>query len=211
MEFTFEEQEINGEMIRIPVILYHKKKAPGEKPEVDHIERGGYQEDRVTAPFHRKAQELIRGGIYYIEKHISEGHEQHSGRPAIVVSDVSEGEHGSVVTVVYLTSRVKSYSRTRMLITSSGIVATALAEQITTVDVRRIGAFLGLCTFEEMEALKKCIRNHLGMRYITAGSAHPEMQNDYIKQLEAQNAALQSQLREQQSITWDLERRLKRY
>lgn len=209
MECTFEEEEIDGEIVRVPVIRYHQKKAPGEKAEAERIERFGRDPNRVTAPNKRNAFDLIRGGIYYVRKHHSEGHEMHSGRPAVVVSDVSEGDHGKVVTVVYLTSRDKHYSRTRTLVTSSGIVATAMAEQITTVDVERVGSFLGLCTFEEMVAIKKCIRSHLGLNAPDSDKIDSSAKDDYTRQLEAQNRALQTQLREQQSIIRDLEQRLK--
>ena len=49
-----------------------------------------------------------RGEIYHIHEIEVTGHEQHSDRPAIVVSNDVGNEHSPVVEVVYLTTQKKN-------------------------------------------------------------------------------------------------------
>lgn len=141
------------------------------------------------------AKEIIRGGIYYVKKHFTVGSEQHSGRPAIVLSDVTTIGYTSIVVVVYLTTKSKQDRNTHVPIASSGRVSIALCEQLTTVDISRLGDFLGLVTPEEMTAVKRGIASALGLQLRTAEPfSSSEEDKARIAQLEAQLYAMEREL-----------------
>lgn len=202
MNFTYEDQEIDGEIVRVPIIQEMDMTGKGRIKNEERI----YPEP--SKPYNRDTYQFIRGGIYHIREHLTEGSEIHSGRFAVVVSDVMMNGDNEVVTVVYLTSKEKPFSPTRTQITSSGIVSTVLAEQITTVDIHRIGSFKGLCSPQEMSAIKKCIVRHLGLGVNTENMEKNPETDRYIRQLEQKVKALEDELREQKSRADYLQRRL---
>jgi mRNA-degrading endonuclease toxin of MazEF toxin-antitoxin module len=104
---------------------------------------------------HSKEQQ---GGYYeyqswrYFLCQLSEtvGSEERSGRPAIIVSNRLCNKHSPVVEVVYLTCQHKPPLPTHVRIDSAGRCSTALCEQITSVDVSRLGDYKGHLTDREM-------------------------------------------------------------
>jgi len=113
------------------------------------------------------SDELVRGGIYYIKDSLTEGAEIHSGRPAILVSDVKSAYFGNTVSVVYLTSREKLMNATRVKIYSAGDRSIALCETIDTIDVEKVGTFIAMTTPKEMMEIKCALAAHLGIRKTT--------------------------------------------
>lgn len=234
MQFKLEDRRVSGKIKKVPVIEYVKSERAEDQEPVQEVQTAPAEEEapvqeqseppapeRTAAeekpqapvpatkrPYHRKAYNLIRGGIYYIQKGIPTGHEQHAGRPAVVVSDIAEGDFYDVVTIVYLTTQDKRKTPTRTPITSSGRVSTALAEQVDTVDVRRVGVYMGLATPREMTAIKRCLASHLGMTYSSYLYNDSTDTGEYIKKLEARIESLEYQLREQTEISEQLRRKL---
>ena len=96
---------------------------------------------------------INRGDIFYVNPSETVGSEQRSGRPAIIVSNPLCNEHSPVVEVVYLTCQYKKPMPTHVRIESAGKHSTALCEQISSVDVSRLGDFKGHLTDREMAAL----------------------------------------------------------
>jgi len=154
------------------------------------------RQKRIAAYEQRNGTNLVRGGIYYIKKHLSEGSEIHSGRPGIIVSKqpYSSGLH-NLVSVVYLTTRVKRPSPTRVPITSSGTDATALCESITTIDVTKVSDLIGVCTEDEMAAVKNALAIYLDI-HIDSGLDTDSNHHIRIANLESEISALEDQLRE---------------
>ena len=93
---------------------------------------------------------INRGDIFYVNPSETVGSEQRSGRPAIIVSNPLCNEHSPVVEVVYLTCQYKKSMPTHVRIESAGKRSTALCEQISSVDVSRLGDFKGHLTDREM-------------------------------------------------------------
>ena len=93
---------------------------------------------------------INRGDIFYVNPSETVGSEQRSGRPAIIVSNPLCNEHSPVVEVVYLTFQYKKPMPTHVRIESAGKRSTALCEQISSVDVSRLGDFKGHLTDREM-------------------------------------------------------------
>ena len=75
--------------------------------------------------------EIHRGDVFYIEKrNDTVGHEQWSGRPAIIVSCDEINRGNSTVEIVYMTSQPKTENPLHVPIFAMGRRSTALCEQI---------------------------------------------------------------------------------
>lgn len=206
-EYRLEEVSVQGTTVFVPCVRKIGEPETEGRMDLARIQSED-EEPRPSAPNCRTAEQIVYGGIYYIKKRSTEGHEQHLGRPGIVVSSVCEGDYNQVVTVVLLTTAEKVPTRTRVRVTSSGAVSTALIEQVTTVDTSRIGDFMGMATPQEMMAIKKSLAAHFGMMKFVDENANSEQRDNYIQQLESQASAMRSQLNELQSIIDFQNRRL---
>lgn len=111
--------------------------------------------------------DIKRGDIFYVNRSDSVGSEQRSGRPAIIVSNPVCNEHSPVVEVVYLTCQYKHRLPTHVRIESTGRRSTALCEQITSVDVSRLGDYKGHATDEEMQQIDAALLCSLGIHPLT--------------------------------------------
>lgn len=101
---------------------------------------------------------IRRGDIYYIEGGMkTSGSEQHGRRPGIIVSNNRENRSSSTVMVVYLTTKPKKDLPTHCTITATGKESTALCEQVFTVDVYRLGRYMGKCSGREQTAIDNCL------------------------------------------------------
>ena len=67
---------------------------------------------------------ISRGGVSY------NGSEQHSDRPAVVVSNDKNNENSNVVEVVYMTTQPKTDLPTHVTVRSTGRPSTVLCEQV---------------------------------------------------------------------------------
>ena len=122
----------------------------------------------ACCPFHSdKSPSIKRGDIFYVNRSESVGSEQRSGRPAIIVSNPVCNEHSPVVEVVYLTCQYKHRLPTHVRIESTGRRSTALCEQITSVDVSRLGDYKGHATDEEMQQIDAALLCSLGIHPLT--------------------------------------------
>ena len=79
------------------------------------------------------------------------GSEQHSDRPAVVVSNNKNNENSNVVEIVYMTTQPKTDLPTHVTVRSTGRPSTVLCEQVYSVSTERIGTYIGECTDKEME------------------------------------------------------------
>ena len=110
---------------------------------------------------------INRGDVFYVNRSETIGSEQRSGRPAIIVSNPECNEHSPVVEVVYLTCQYKKPMPTHVRIESIGRRSTALCEQITSVDVSRLGDYKGHLTDGEMEQVDMALMKSLGIHPLT--------------------------------------------
>jgi mRNA interferase MazF len=100
---------------------------------------------------------MKRGEIYYIEKHDAYGSEIKKARPGVIVSNDMLNHTSGVVEVIFLTTQPKKDLPTHVYINSTGCEATALCEQINTIDIRRVGSYCGTCTEDEMLAIDRAL------------------------------------------------------
>ena len=108
-------------------------------------------------------REFNRGEIYYIDEFPTVGGEQHSGRPAVIISNNKINKNLTTVEIVWLTTKINHVGPEYTIIKSSGRLAKALCSKITTIDKSKIGAYNGEVTPEEMERIEQCILNSFDM------------------------------------------------
>lgn len=97
--------------------------------------------------------DIKRGEIFYISRGgaSTQGSEQYSDRPAVVVSNDKNNENSSVVEVVYMTTQPKIDIPTHVTVRSTGRVSTVLCEQVYSVSTDRVGQYIGQCSDAEMD------------------------------------------------------------
>lgn len=157
--------------------------------EYDYTSNDRYRMNTYGIPF---------GGIYYVRKGPSTGSEQHSGRPGIIMSDVTAVGGINVVFVVYLTTKAKPNHVTHVPIMSSGRESVALCYQTNSVDISRLGDFMGMVTPAEMTALKKGLAAVMHMQLRSSIPYSPSEEEARERAfLEAQVIALSRMLAEQ--------------
>lgn len=78
---------------------------------------------------------IKRGEMFYISRGGASynGSEQHSDRPAVVVSNDKNNENSNVVEVVYMTTQPKTDLPTHVTVRSTGRPSTVLCEQVYSV------------------------------------------------------------------------------
>lgn len=113
-------------------------------------------------------KEPKRGDIFYVNKGPAFGSEQESGRPAVIVSNDIGNCHGSVVMVVYLTTRPKKPLPTHVQV-AARTASIALCEQVSTVSKERLGKYVRTCSNVEMAAIEEALQTALDI-----GTAEPK-------------------------------------
>lgn len=103
--------------------------------------------------------DIKRGDVWFIEYEKTNGSEQSGYRPAIIVSNDIGNHYSPVVEVVWLTTADKKPLPTHICIRNS----TALCEQITTIDKKRLTDFKFCCTDEEMMNVNRGLMISLGI------------------------------------------------
>ena len=105
-----------------------------------------------------------RGDIIYVTDSILRiGCEIGGGRPAIIVSRDRYNFYSDVVEIVYLTSKDKKPMPSHVRIHSYNRMATALCEQVSSIDKIRIGSVNGHCSQQEMMAIDQALLYSLGL------------------------------------------------
>lgn len=107
--------------------------------------------------------DLHRGEIYYIIRSDTVGSEIETGRPAVIVSNEYINQNSNVVEVCYLTTQPKKDSPTHVVTAVTGRTSTILCDQISNVDVSRIGKYVTSCTPDEMKAIDAALLDSLGI------------------------------------------------
>ncbi len=115
---------------------------------------------------------MRRGDLVWVDLEPVIGSEANKRRPAVVVSNDGAnrvaGRLGrGVITVVPITAATDKVFEFQVLLESGtcGLTAEskAQAEQIRSVDVRRVGVAVGHLTHQQLSALDEAIRLHLGV------------------------------------------------
>lgn len=113
---------------------------------------------------------LHRGCIYNIEagKNHPTGTEIWPNRPGLIISNDAINEKAGFVTIVYLTTSRKRDMPYHVKVKSGKKTATALCEQIHSVDKSRLGSYIGEATPEEMQKINVA----LSLSLATVGTSY---------------------------------------
>lgn len=155
---------------------------------------------------------LKRGQIYYIHEGSSPsvGSEEWSNRPGLIVSNDPMNATAGHIQIVYLTtSKRKRYSPTHIFVQSGSKRAMALCEQIHTVDISRVGEYIGTVSPNDMDDIDGALLFSLGINHgkTPAGIFHKwekyiheygypsedETTNDTVAKLRNELAVMQKQ------------------
>lgn len=146
---------------------------------------------------------ISRGGVSY------NGSEQHSDRPAVVVSNDKNNENSNVVEVVYMTTQPKTDLPTHVTVRSTGRPSTVLCEQVYSVSTERIGTYIGECSDKEMENIDIALMISLQLdgnmktskKYNETIKEQQEEIDLYRKKIQAMQEALKEKENEKPEIT----------
>lgn len=107
---------------------------------------------------------IERGDIFYVDgRGCTVGSEYYGTRPAVVISNNKCNSNSGVVEVVFCTTAYKSHLPTHIEILSTPRPSTVICEQITSVSVKRLGEYIGMCSAEEMQKIDSAILISLGL------------------------------------------------
>ena len=97
--------------------------------------------------------DIKRGEMFYISRGGGSynGSEQHSDRPAVVVSNNKNNENSNVVEIVYMTTQPKTDLPTHVTVRSTGRLSTVLCEQVSSVSTERVNNYIGQVSEQEMK------------------------------------------------------------
>lgn len=149
-------------------------------------------------------RKFMRGEIYYVHSFPTCGHEQRSGRPAVIVSNNENNAHSGVVEICYLTLQEKTPLPTHIFIDRGPCInSTVLCEQITSVSTDRIGDYMCRIPEHLEEALDKALMASLSLlptvkvdpKTASAYRATPEVVMAELTALKHDSARLMEELR----------------
>lgn len=110
------------------------------------------------------SRKFMRGEIYYIYSFPTVGHEQRSGRPAVIVSNNENNASSGVLEICYLTLKEKPKMPTHVMIDIGPCMnSTILCEQVTSVAVDKVGDYMCRIPEHLEEELDRALRVSLGL------------------------------------------------
>lgn len=108
---------------------------------------------------------MKRGDVYYVKSGVANnaGYTMWTPRPAVVLSvdDINESEH--TVEVVFLTTSPKRESEYHVSFICRDRHATALCEQVTTVDSAHLSEFMTHVSDTVMDQISEAVAHSLGI------------------------------------------------
>lgn len=151
-------------------------------------------------------RKIMRGEVYYIKSFPTVGHEQRSGRPAVIVSNNENNAHSGTFEICYLTLQDKPNLPTHVFIDIGPCInSTVLCEQITTVAQDKIGDYM--CKFPDniMDKIDRALsvslaltsertKPNMSIRGNDLYQVTPKSVMDELNSLKAENVALKHEL-----------------
>lgn len=154
-------------------------------------------------------RKLMRGEIYYIQNFPTCGHEQRSGRPAVIVSNNDINAHAEVVEVCYLTLKEKIPMPTHIVIDRGPCLnSTILCEQITSVSTDRVGDYMCRIPEHLEEALDRALLASLALTPVI--KVDPKTASGYEREPESYKVEIQSLKHENEHLYKEVNSALKK-
>lgn len=143
---------------------------------------------------------MKRGDVYFIKEGSNAGGDyvMRTGRPAVIVSSDAINENAKVVEIVFLTTAPKRHNPYHVTFHCRGKLATALCEQVTSVDIDNLDDYMCTLSEKDMSNVSKAISASLGLCDIS------EDENFDRDALEEKAAYWRNKYAEQLAITAEL-------
>lgn len=112
-------------------------------------------------------KEISRGEIYYADLSDTVGSEQEGQRPVLILQNDKGNQYSTTTIVAAITSsKKKKPLPTHVSLTADGLEkrSIVLLEQLRTVDIQRLGRYVGTASQEEMDAVDKAAAVSLGLK-----------------------------------------------
>lgn len=108
---------------------------------------------------------MNRGDVYFIKEGSNVGGDyvMRTGRPAVIVSSDAINENAKVVEIVFLTTAPKRHNPYHVTFHCRGKLATALCEQVTSVDIDNLEDYMCTLSEKDMSNVSKAIAASLGL------------------------------------------------
>jgi mRNA interferase MazF len=117
--------------------------------------------NRLTAV--KTPRQLKRGDVYWTSFNASVGSEIKKRRPAVIVSNDYANRFMDRVQVVPFTSNIQNVFPSEIVVMVKGQKSKAMADQITTASIERLGDKLGHLTDDAMREIERVIKVQLGL------------------------------------------------
>jgi len=112
----------------------------------------------TVAPDMGAVYPITRGDIFFARERATVGHEIKKERPCVVVSNDRVNAFGTVLQVVFLTSKTKYLGRSDAVgVRCLGQTDVAMCGQVTTVDRSRLRNYIGRVSADELAAIDRAI------------------------------------------------------
>lgn len=108
---------------------------------------------------------MNRGDVYFIKEGSNVGGDyvMRTGRPAVIVSSDAINENAKVVEIVFLTTAPKRHNPYHVTFHCRGKLATALCEQVTSVDIDNLEDYMCTLSEKDMGNVSKAVAASLGL------------------------------------------------
>ena len=107
---------------------------------------------------------MKRGEVWWVEFDPAVGTEVRKTRPAVIISNDAANRNLSRVIVVALTSNTERVYPGNALVSVSGALSKAMADQIMTADTTRLKSRLGELSKLDMQAVDDAVCVQFGLR-----------------------------------------------
>lgn len=148
---------------------------------------------------------MRRGDVYFVKAGTTNnsGYTVWAGRPAVIVSNdtINQSEH--TVEIVFLTSSPKKDSEFHVQLWCRDRMATALCEQVTTLDASQLTEYVMHVTENDMCNISEAVAKSLGVANILCPESKNSSNAD-VKTLEAEVERWKSLYLQQLKITSEL-------
>jgi mRNA interferase MazF len=106
---------------------------------------------------------MRRGDLWWVALDPAIGGELRKTRPAVIISNDRWNAVGNRVQIVPVTSQTRRVEPSEALVNVDGHLSKAVADQLRTIDKRRLRGHIGRLTDVEMKAVEQAVRYQLDL------------------------------------------------